>query len=330
MRLRTVFYCLPFLLFLSCNEAKAQNEKELASAKEVSFLDSKIIFSTKGQSETLLGTADVYTRGFSQFDIQSKSGDLSATDANTYLAKAAKQALDWTSTEIDNLTESIKIAEKSIQALGLKLSLPSDIQIVKTTGEEESGAAYTRSSFIVLNPSYVAGGGTPLTKLFLHELFHIYSRANPEKRDAIYATIGFKKMNTLTYPQVLAKRKISNPDAPFLEHYITLNFDSETKDALIILYAKDDYSTGSFFEYLRKELLILEGKSPHKTAKLEKGKPLLYPFSSAKNLYRQIGTNTSYNIHPEEISAEHFTMLVMNKTVQDAHLLDAMKAILVQ
>ncbi len=315
---------LSFFAMTSCNKDKAITPTP-AIENEVSFLNTKVIFPTLDKAKTLLGTSDVYTQGLSIFDVQAKTQNKNATGEADYLNFAKAQAGAWTATEITNLKASIATAETKIKALGLNLVLP-EIKIVKSTGLEEGGAAYTRGNYIVFTANDAVNKNS--APLFLHELFHVYSRANPTKRDALYALLGFAKCNKIKYPASLVNKKITNPDAPILEHFITLNFNGQTEDAVILLYANADYSSGNFFQYMTKKLLILEGNATDKKAKLVNGNPDLRAFDAASNLLTQIGTNTNYNIHPEEISAEHFRMLVLGKTVPNPSFLNDMKAIL--
>ena len=53
-----------------------------------------------------------------------------------------------------------------------------------------------------------------LLELFLHELFHVYSRHNIDKREEMYAVIGYEKCEDLVFPDILKEVTIANPDAP--------------------------------------------------------------------------------------------------------------------
>ncbi len=316
---------LSILAVTSCEKDDSVTPPTPTTGNEVSFLNTKVIFPTLAEAKTLLGTSDVYTKGLSVFDVKAKTQNKNAKGEADYLNFAKAQAGGWTAAEIANLKASIATAEAKIKALGLNLVLP-EIKIVKSTGLEEGGAAYTRSDYIVFTANDAANKNA--APLFLHELFHVYSRANPEKRDALYALFGFSKCNTIEYPASLANRKMSNPDAPILEHFITIDFNGQKEDAVILLYANADYSSGDFFQYMTKELLIVEGDANNKKAKLVNGKPDLRAFNTPSNLLTQIGKNTDYSLHPEEISAEHFRMLVLGIKVPNPSYLNDMKAIL--
>jgi len=64
-------------------------------------------------------------------------------------------------------------------------------------------------------------------------------------------------------------------------------------------------------------------------------KPLQFlPYNKASNFYVQIGKNTGYTVHPEEISAEHFVlwMTKMNylNTLNSPDVIDKMNQIMIR
>ena len=193
--------------------------------------------------------------------------------------------------------------------------------MVKSTTEEETGADYTRLDFIVADKAANLG-------LFLHELFHVYSRYNPKKRDELYEVINFVPCNRIAFPASLKDRKMTNPDAPFLEHYINVTIEGIKEDVVFATYSKEDYSTGHFDDYYNQGLMMLEGPGKDKVAFLDDGVPVLKGYGEAGDLRDLIGRNTDYDIHPEEICAEHFRLLISGESVPEPDYLDRMKTIL--
>ena len=317
------------ILFITLALASCNNDDDPDQATDQSpdtFLDQcTITFADVEQAQTLLQTSDEYTRQLGAFDLQSKTGNSGATTEADYLAYAAQQAQAWSEEEINQLRSAIDSAEKRIQALGLNLDLPSEIVLVRSSMQEEGGAAgYTRQNFIVLGEL----SNVPVEYLFLHELFHVYSRFNPEKRDALYATIGFQKTNEISLPPSLEENKISNPDAPVLDHVIALTIDGKPQEAVFFLYADRDYQGGSFFDYLNKRLLLVEKKGDDYQVLLQDGQPILRPYEDASDLRDKIGRNTSYDIDPEEVMADHFTLLILGVNVREPSYLAQVQRIL--
>jgi len=63
---------------------------------------------------------------------------------------------------------------------------------------------------------------------------------------------------------------------------------------------------------------------------MREGQPVFYLFNEVTNFLDQVGTNTQYIIHPEEILADNFTELMMGQSeVPDQWLLDEMKTFLI-
>lgn len=325
MKLNILSILVISLFLSSCGKDETQGDDTpvVETSTEISFLNnSKIILPTKQESTTLMATSDVYSKKLSPFDIKAKTQNASSTSESQYLQYASLQARSWTATEIDAIKVTIASAKAKIEALGLNLELPAEIKLVKSSMEEEGGASgYTRSNYIVLK-------SPPTESLFLHELFHIYSRMNTAKRDQLYATINFEKCNSITLPAAIRDGEITNPDAPFYEHFLTVEINGEQKDVMFIIYSENPYTGGSFFSYLSQKLMIVEGDANNKTPVLINGSPVLKDFSEASNLKALIGNNTNYTLHPEEVLADHFSLLILQTNVPDQSFLDDLEQIL--
>ena len=184
-----LFSAYSFLTALSCGPTLSN------TPKEINFMNSQIVFASLDESKDLLGTSDEFTKSLSPFDCASKTQNTENKQESDYLEFAKNQALQWTAKDIVNTTKIIEETIHQIQKLQLEIPLPEKIILVKSTCLEEGGASgYTRGSFIVLNSA-------PDIHLFIHELFHVFSRHNPEIRERLYATIGFKPCNKIDYPK---------------------------------------------------------------------------------------------------------------------------------
>ena len=309
------------LCLVGCSE---DEETSGGRAQEViPFLNNHtILLANAAEARSLMQSSDEYTQQLGLFDLQSKTQNTQATREADYLDYAAQQALDWTDEEIRQVRTIVESADARISALGLRLALPSEIILVRSTMQEEGGAAgYTRRNFIVL--------GSQLSEyLFLHELFHVYSRANPAQRDALYATIGFRKTNEIALPEPLASLKISNPDAPVHDHVLEVSIDGTLQEAIFLIYSEQEYKQGTFFDYLHKRLLLVEGSDTNKQVRLRDGHPVLRNYDEATDLRDKIGRNTNYDIDPEEVIADHFTLLVLGEAVPEPDYLDQVQVLL--
>jgi hypothetical protein len=193
--------------------------------------------------------------------------------------------------------------------------LPERIHLIKTTGNDEGAAPYTRGASIILPERFIRQSIKSLERLLYHEIFHIVSRHNPKLRDELYGIIGFEKCERVSLPDDMMPRRISNPDAPVIEHCIRVSKDGESRWCAPVLFSrtpKYDPKTGAtFFRYLQFRLMAIDRKTS--LAIMKDGKPILWNHDDVEGFFEQIGRNTDYIIHPEETLANNFVYLMMAK-----------------
>ena len=286
----------------------------------------EFIFATAEQGKRLLEQQDTYTAQWSPFDRRVRIGSENDPGTDEFLKFVGAQALDWPEAERQWATTAIKSLVKPIEQLGIRIEEP--VVLIHTTGREESGAAYTREKFIVVPRGQTGSEQRPPKKLMAHELFHVLSRDNPKLRDALYATIGFQLASPIVMPEDLKPLKITNPDAPIIEHVIEIKInDSETVPVAPVLIARTPFDPRrkvGLFGYLMFNLMEVEEVEGQWKAKLKDSKPI---FHSPKNpdFQRQIGRNTRYIIHPEEVLADNFALMLLGTPVPDKWVQDAMR-----
>ena len=194
--------------------------------------------------------------------------------------------------------------------------------------KEEGGAVgYTRGNYIVLK-AFESVNPEGLESLILHELFHVLSRVDATFRARMYTIIGFEMMPPVEYPESLRQRRITNPDAPQTDSYITVNVEDEPVDCMMVLYADKDYDGGDFFSYLNIGFLQLEGGDVKSVAHAKDG-PIIHSMEDVKGFFEQVGNNTGYIIHPEEILADNFTFAILDKSdLKTPRIVDEMRTVL--
>lgn len=251
------------------------------------------------------------------------------------LAFIGRNTLDWTSEEM----QAVQAAIEAIQPLlrDLPLPLPPTVHLIKTTGAEEGNAAYTRGTAIVLPKRELGKSQESLQRVICHELFHILSRQNPELREKLYKIIGFTKCNEVKLTPGIELRKITNPDAPRNDHFIRVEIDGRESLAVpILLSSAEVYDVkrgGEFFEYLQFQFLVVEKSDGSQTFKAvyEGSSPKLVGMQHVSGFMEQVGRNTDYIIHPEEILADNFALLVLNKhDVASPEILRKMRELLMR
>ncbi len=277
------------------------------------------------RGKEVITTPDEYTNVLSKFDLQSKTQRKDSVTVDDYMKYASEQVRDWTDEEKASFGKVVKSVGAKISALGLKINMPPAIEVVKTTMKEEGGASgYTRGAYIYLQSIMVSSD--KVEDLFIHELFHVLSRYNPDMREKIYNSLGFQKCNEVAYPKEIADKRLTNPDAPLNNYYITVLNDTQPVDVMMILYSDLSYQGGSFFKYLKIGLMAVEGEANNKTPVYKNNYPYILETDKVKNFYEQVGKNTDYILHAEEISAEHFVYLLnQTKGLPNPELIEAMK-----
>ncbi len=283
-------------------------------------------FADLATSRTLLAKEDTYTKALSPFDRKVRMGLQEDPGTRAHLNFMADQAQAWSAKPKEAVEAAIKALQDPLLSLGIRLKQP--IRLIHTTGREESGAAYTRGSEIMLPPQETGSLKKPPTRLVAHELFHVISRQHPRLRDQLYALIGFKKANPINLPSNLAHLKITNPDAPIIEHVIQLKLSPEqTVTVAPVLIAKHDFRADrqkGLFGYLSFKLMQVSQTPDGWEPALAEDGPL-YHSPQTPDFARQIGRNTGYIIHPEEILADNFSLLVTDGNITDRWLTDQIR-----
>jgi Domain of unknown function (DUF4157) len=130
------------------------------------------------------------------------------------------------------------------------LPLPPTVVLIKTTGNEEGNAAYTRQNAIILSQHEAASANSDL---LAHELFHVLSRHDAELRQRLYRVIGFLPIHEVRLPPALVPIKITNPDGVHNNFRIVVRSEGELLPVVPILYSSspryDVGRGGEFFQY---------------------------------------------------------------------------------
>ncbi len=288
-----------------------------ASGAEVKISGETIVtFATPDEGRSILTTRDDFIRALSPFDRAARVKTADAVSEKIFLEFVGRSVLDWTEAEKASIGSALERLQVPFDRLALPW--PKAIYFVKTTGQEEGGAAYTRDHALILPQTMLASNRPPSPRLIAHELFHILSRGNPGLRERLYQAIGFVKCSEIELPEPLRNRRITNPDAPANDHCIRVQVGGAEVWAVPIIFSRteryDVARGGEFFFYMQSQLLLIDrqGNSPNaKPMDAALQRPHLVDFGDVRGFYEQVGRNTEYIIHPEEILADNFAMLVL-------------------
>lgn len=200
---------------------------------------------------------------------------------------------------------------------------PDTVILIKTKGNHYGdGTYYTREHCIIIPANELAAGKTnPFTTTMFHELFHVYSRLNPEKRAKLYKLIGFEDigLNKLRMPDALAARVLYNPDGVDFAQKITLTLDDNSRiEAIPVLFANHEgFKSGqlAFFAYVEFSLYQIEANKDgtYKVLTQDNGYTSTLKMDNLPDFFRQIKDNTGYIIHPDEVLADNFSFIMVEK-----------------
>jgi hypothetical protein len=312
----------PVLLLVTCLASPGEARETRLPA---------LAFASIEQGREVLTRRDAFIQRLSPFDRAARMQTDQEVSEERFLAFVADSVRAWTDLESERIRQAYAGLRPELRRLSIPL--PEEILMITTSGKEEGGAAYTRGTAIILPAHRLSASKATLQKIIAHELFHLLSRNNPKMKTSLYALIGFRPCKELAFPPLLAARKITNPDAPVNDHCIRVTLRGKATWVMPILHARteryDPSLGGLFFSYLRFSLLAvdLQDDVPVYTA----GAPLLVDVKQAKGFFDQVGRNTQYIIHPEEILADNFALMILGEhELKSPALLQKMRKLLLR
>lgn len=324
-----------------CNENKLESnlasenivveEKESVEIVEpVESVEAEIKhnFISGQQAVEILAADDDYTSKLSIFDYNSKFQSEIILDVSGRTEVLNSHVLEWN----DSQKKSVDEAMNHINDLFLEFDIDMpDINFILTSDVDEGGAAYTRGTSIILKPHSVYQHSMDLEHLIVHEMFHVYSRAHKELRSEMYAVIGYKECEELIWPTEIADLKISNPDAPDNNFYISGTYEGVEYDFMPIIFSSEPYEVGSgtsFFRTLQDKFLAV---------KIVDGKPepiylsdelLVVSKNNIAEFYDKVGLNTDYTYHPEETMADNFVFMIYKMDVKSPFVVEGLNSVI--
>lgn len=295
----------------AADEAPILHSVELTSSTQIEFASLE-------QGIAIVAERDAYVRAMSRIDRQIRMQTAGEPTEGEYLEFVAREVRSWSPAEITNASRVFDGIRAKLAKFEFSKSdglWPKRIWLVKTSGNEESNAAYCRQGAIVLPQRMLRRSDNQLERLLIHELFHVLSRHNERLRRRLYATIGFHSCPEVTLPGRLLDLKITNPDGPVIDSYMEIESEGERIRIVPVLYAKRAYDAKqpeSLFQMMEFKLMAVVDRDGVWSASLTEGEPrLLEPTpEGAPSFFAQIGENTKYIIHPDEILADNFVHLI--------------------
>ena len=294
----------------------------LAHAQEARFA-----FATREEARALLGDQDDYVRATAPLERSLVLRAPAKVDAGQFAAAMADEAREWTGEERAALAPVLARLEPFLAAQ--KWQAPRRILLVKADRHLMNGFPHTRANAIIL-PHEVLRDAMQnpelMDYLLSHEAFHVLSRANPALREELYRAIGFTACASVDLPADLAPLRLTNPDAPVSRHAITARRGERSVEVVPFVHLSSgevDPAAG-FMTQMRTVWLPVERHGERCSARGER-----LGLDDLEGVYEQVGRNTAYLIHPEEILADNFSSLVRPSPKLDSpEILERMRRIL--
>ncbi|HYN27328.1 MAG TPA: hypothetical protein VES94_03440, partial [Burkholderiales bacterium] len=281
-----------------------------------------------------LGSVDDYVLRMGVFDRMLRLKTTRTVSEREFLDFAMDNVLSWTAEEEARVGAIVASLAGELEKLDAPF--PARVLLVRTTGREEEGVAHTRANAVMLSQRSLAATDAEFAGLLAHELFHVLSRHDRALRARAYGIIGFRLCPEITLPARLAPIRITNPDAPVNDAFIEVVVDGKAVPAMPALLSRSpkfDPAIGrDIVDYWMMKLMVLEAADATGRLRpaLRDGEPALLEISEVSGFSEQVGRNTGYIIHPEEILADNFALMVTGRSVESPEVLRKLRGLFVR
>jgi hypothetical protein len=266
------------------------------------------VFATVEEARAVLGREDDYLLATTALERRARLRSAQPVERAEYAAHMAAQALGWPDEERRRVEAMLAQIAPLLDSMSVRL--PERVLLIRVAPKLEDGAPHTRANAIVLPATWLSGAQPALMYVLTHELFHVLSRHDAVVRERLYGVIGFRPCARVEIPADAAALRITNPDAVQHRHAIKVRYRGEPLEAMpfpAFTSAQPDLAQ-SFFASLQMRWLLIERDGERCRARAE-----AVNANELEGLYEQIGRNTNYLAHPEEILADNFALLLMRQ-----------------
>jgi hypothetical protein len=250
------------------------------------------VFATVEEARAVLGQEDDYLLATTALERRVRLRSAQPVERAQYAQYMAAQALPWP--EDERLRVAAVLGRIAPLLERMNVRLPERILLVRAAQPLEENSPHTRANAIMLPASWLTGSQPRLLYALTHELFHVLSRNDPARRDRLYAAIGFQPCERTEIPAATADLRVTNPDAVLHRHAVAVRYRGEPVEAM-------PYPLFTPWVLVdRRDGVCRARAGAVKADELE-------------GLFEQIGRNTNYLAHPEEIVADNFAILLLRE-----------------
>jgi hypothetical protein len=323
----TVLLTLAFSLVSPIRSAHAQSGEDPAPVSAYGF-------ATLAEGRAILGARDDYVRATSALERSARLRTSDAVDGDRFTEYMRGSALDWTEQQRRYLRPLITRLDRFLS--GFKWKRPGKILLVQVDAALEDNSPHTRANAVMLPRNELYGPAQRLIYVVSHETFHVLTREDGGLKEALYAAIGFRRCDRMEIPESIAQLRITNPDAVENRHTIAVRYRGQPVEAMPFLRfrsEKSDTRAGFLVNSKISWLLVDRERADCRVRTGSEAEAEVAP-QELEGLFEQVGRNTRYLSHPEEILADNFFQLFVSTfrrpsdEVQSPEILERMRAIL--
>ena len=320
--MKNLFLLLPLFLIFSCKSQPQNNPLlELSQNHKVLFLNVKeggeaITKDEKENFFSLVNKLDMSIQMKKNYAPEIPRSKI----LEDYKAHLKDDVLEFSKEDMDFINSVMTEAYELCNKVSTNI-FPKEIKLIKSNANHYGeGAYYTRENCIIIPKDQLAlKNRKDFMETMFHEISHIYTRYNSEKRDQLYELIGFKNTgnrSNLLMKDGLNNRILLNPDGVNFAYKIELkDIDRPPFTAIPIIISNETEfkeNKTDFFEYIHFSLYKVRFQHSARVISTPEGESTVN-MDNVPDFFEQITDNTGYIIHPDEIIADNFMYIMMRE-----------------
>ena len=317
--MRSLALCTIILITCLCCKSNTATDGHLrlSSTHTVIFLDSidaseAIVLDTKTPFFENIRVVDMAIQMKTNFPKGAKRDSI----LSTYKLYLQRDVEDFTKVEEAMLSRIMQKAFNLCQSINPTI-FPPKIVLIKTKANHFGRSAYYTRNDMIIIPFNEMEEATEqeILGVMLHEVSHIFTRYHPKAAAELYQHIGFRALDKpLVIPDSISKYVLHNPDGVDFEYGIHLTDQDSSFLAIPMIRSNEsDFRLHKrvFFQYLQFDLFALRDDGDLYTLLCTREGKTTINWENNASFHRQITMNTDYIIHPDEIIADNFMMLML-------------------
>ncbi len=303
---------ISFLLLIqySCTPSKTTITLPSIHDYEITFLDT-----AAAKKAITIDEAEGFFNNIRLMDMQVQMDNESIDDIelakDLYKEHLKESVLPFTEIEITKIEIVLNQIFNMCQQTAPEV-FPKKLNFIKTNMNHYGASVfYSRENNIIIPKNMLRKQlDEEFTNSIIKEIFHIYLRKHYWKRVQLHDLIGFHEIPELEIPEPLNEKLLINPNGVNYKYVIrNLGDDKDSLyNAVPLIYIPDYHQNRSISFYSKLEFSLYKVKGEEVI--INDDGTSTVEMETLQNFYEQITRNSLYIIHPNEILADNFNLLV--------------------